>query len=408
MTRALLVCPEPLGHGQPAGIGIRFIEIAKALLADGHQVTFLSRDAGGVEGCICDRITPQALQQYSEANDMAILQGHVANDYFAHARPIPTVVDLYDPYIVENLHYHATRGPEVFTHDHATMVTSLARGDLFLCASEAQRFFYLGMLLAVGRVNPVAFASDANFDELLRIAPFGVQPQRPMAKRDTKAPAILFGGIYDWYDPILAIEAVIRLRTMRPGTVLVFNSHPNPDLTPQSASTRAIRHAAKRNCAEFVRFVPWVAYGDRGAFFDEFALALLTFPQSIETALAMRTRVYDYLWGGLPIATSSAPGTDEIVLRYGAGIVVKSEHPDDYADALMRLLAPATYESAVGGTQQFVAEHQWSRTLTPLLEFVRSPKFYPNKQIFSTERTAVPQSQGSIVDKIMKRFGARS
>jgi glycosyltransferase involved in cell wall biosynthesis len=407
LTRVLLVCPEPLGHGQPAGIGIRFLEMAKALRADGHTVTLLSRDGGGVDGCICGNITPQSLQRNSDDNDVAVLQGHVANDYFAHARPIPTVVDLYDPFIVENLHYHATRGPEVFTHDHATIVNSLARGDLFLCASEAQRLFYLGVLMAVGRVNPVAFASDSNFDQLLRIAPFGVQPPRDLAKRDTKAPAILFGGIYDWYDPILAIEAVIRLRTMRPGAVLVFNSHPNPDLTPQSASTRAIRHAAQRHCHEFVRFVPWVAYGDRGAFFDEFALALLTFPQSIETALSMRTRVYDYLWGGLPIVTSSAPGTNEIVLRYGAGIVVPSEHPDDYADALMRLLPAASYETAVAGTQAFVGEHQWPRTLAPLLEFVRSPKIYPNKQIFSTERK-VPPPQGSIVDKIMKRFGAGS
>ena len=31
MTRALLVCPEPLGHKQPAGVGIRFLEMARVL-----------------------------------------------------------------------------------------------------------------------------------------------------------------------------------------------------------------------------------------------------------------------------------------------------------------------------------------------------------------------------------------
>ncbi len=406
MTRALLVCPEPLGHGQPAGIGIRFLEIAKALLADGHAVSLLSRDAGGVEGCVCAAITPNTLAQYSDQADVAIVQGHAANDFFAHARPIPTVVDLYDPFIIENMHYHASRGGEVFTHDHATLINSLARGDLFLCASEAQRFFYIGLLLAVGRVNPVAFASDANFESLLQIAPFGVQPARPLAKRDTESPAILFGGIYDWYDPILAIQAVTRLRTVRPGATLTFNTHPNPDLTPQSATGRAVRYV-DRQSAEFVHFVPWVAYGNRGAFFDEFALALLTFPRSVETALAMRTRVYDYLWGGIPIVTSSAPGTDEIVLRYGAGIVVRSEQPDDYADALIGLLDPASYDTAAAGTADFVAEHQWPRTLAPLLDFVRAPKFYPHKQLFATERNVLP-AQGSVVEKIMRRFGVRS
>jgi glycosyltransferase involved in cell wall biosynthesis len=407
LTRALLVCPEPLGHGQPAGIGIRFLEIAKALLADGHEVTLLSRDAGGVAGCVCAGISPQSLQQYSVNADVAVVQGHVANDFFAHARRVPTVIDLYDPFIIENLHYHGTRGPEVFTHDHTTLVSSLARGDLFLCASEAQRFFYLGLLLAVGRVNPVAFASDANFDELLRIAPFGVQSPRPLATRDLAAPAILFGGIYDWYDPILAIEAVIRLRETRPGATLTFNTHPNPQLTPQSAIAAAMHHVEHRNAGAFVRFLPWVAYDERGAFFADFALALLTFPRSVETALAMRTRVYDYLWGGLPIVTSSAPGTDEILQRYCAGTVVQSKDADDYAGAMAGLLDAGAYETAVTGTQQFVLDHQWPRTLAPLLEFVRAPKFYANKQMFSVERkVAGPQS--SIVEKLMRRFGARS
>jgi len=95
---------------------------------------------------------------------------------FAHGKAIPTVIDLYDPFIVENLHYYPARGAEVFTHDHATLVQSLLRGDLFLCASEAQRLFYLGALLAVGRVNPIAFENDPHFDRLIRIAPFGVPP----------------------------------------------------------------------------------------------------------------------------------------------------------------------------------------------------------------------------------------
>ena len=407
MTRALLVCPEPLGHGQPAGIGIRFLEMTKVLLADGHSVTLLSRDAGPVEGCVCAAITPQTLEGHSSQADVAIVQGHAGNDFFAHARPIPTVVDLYDPFIIENLHYHAARGSEVFTHDHATLMLSLTRGDLFLCASEAQRFFYLGLLLAVGRLNPVAFASDANFEGLLRLAPFGVQPPRPLATRNTQSPAILFGGIYDWYDPILAIQAITRLRARRPGATLTFNTHPNPHLTPQSATTRAMGYVARQGAEMFVRFAPWVAYGERGAFFDQFALALLTFPQSVESALAMRTRVYDYLWGGLPVVTSSAPGTDEIVLRYGAGKVVESEHSEDFADALLELLDPAAYVTASAGTTEFATQHQWPQTLAPLLEFVRAPKLYPNKQIFATEQT-VPPAQSSVVEKLMRRFGVRS
>src|ERR1044072_4825054 len=143
MSRVMLVCPEPLGRSQPAGIGIRFLEMRNVLAADGHDVTLLSAP-----------VTPEQLRHPSANADVGLVQGHIANDFFAHARAIPTAVDLYDPYIVENLHYDDER---IFAHDHGTFLTSLLRGDLFLCASEAQRVFYLGAMLAAGRGGPGTF-----------------------------------------------------------------------------------------------------------------------------------------------------------------------------------------------------------------------------------------------------------
>jgi glycosyltransferase involved in cell wall biosynthesis len=383
MTRALLVCPEPLGHKQPAGIGIRFLEMARVLRADGHEVTLLSPDAGA--------ITPETLRELTAAHDVAVVQGHIANELFAHGHPIPTVVDLYDPFIIENLHYFASRGAEVFHHDHATLEQSLLRGDFFLCASDAQRLFYLGALLAVGRLNPVAFEADPHLDSLIAVAPFGVPPPRALAPRDLDAPRVLFGGIYDWYDPVLAIEAVAIARERIPKITLTFNAHPNPALTPQGKAAEAREHV-RRKSYDFVHFEPWTPYEERADYYDRFSLALLTFPQSVETDLSMRTRVYDYLWGGLPILTSSAPGTDGILARYGAGIVVHGESAQDFAEALIRALA----SDLSGGAQRFAEEHQWSRTLAPLVEFVRAPRFEQNPR--APERP-------SILSRIKRRIG---
>ncbi|MEA2489204.1 MAG: hypothetical protein QOH21_996, partial [Acidobacteriota bacterium] len=355
MSRVLLVCPEPLGHGQPAGIGIRFTEIARVLLADGHAATILSPDGGTIEGCGAATITPQSLLDGSTAHDVAIVQGHVANDFFAHARPIPTVIDLYDPFIVENLHYYTQRGPEVFNHDHATLMQSLVRGDLFLCASEAQRLFWLGMLLAIGRLNPIVFAQDPHLDSLVRIAPFGVQSLRTPVVHDLDAPAVLFGGIYDWYDPLVAIDAVAIARKSIPGLTLTFTRHPNPDITPQGKTAEAMQYVKTKGYGAFVRFEPWAPYGARAEFFERFALALLTFRQSLETDLSMRTRIYDYLWCGLPIVTSSAPGTDEVLTRYGAGSVVASDAAADFAAELVAILRDRERHAAmVHGARAFV------------------------------------------------------
>ena len=385
--RVMLVCPEPLGHGQPAGIGIRFLEIERVLRGDGHEVTLLSRDNGAFDA--------QTLLRVSGESDVAVVQGHVANDFFAHARPIPTVVDLYDPFLIENLHYFATRGGEVYAHDHATLMHSLARGDFFLCASEAQRHFYLGALVAVGRVNPLKFASDPTLQSLIAIAPFGVPAPRESTHDDA---AVLFGGIYDWYDPIAAIEAVTLARASAPAMTLTFTTHPNPELTPQGKTAAAMKHAKG---LDFVRFEPWVEYAQRGAFYDRFAVALLTFPQSIETDLSMRTRVYDYLWGGLPIVTSSAPGTDELLERYGAGLIVGGRTPDTpqaFADALLEALRNA--DRLRDGARRFTADHQWPRVLQPLVDFVRAPRVDAEKEM--------PERPPSILDRIRRRIGGRA
>jgi glycosyltransferase involved in cell wall biosynthesis len=415
MTRALLVSPEPLGHGQPAGIGIRFLEMAKVLLADGHEVTLLSRDAGAVAGCRVDAITPETLQRYSAEADVAVVQGHAANDLFSHASAIPTVVDLYDPFIIENLHYYETRGAEVFTHDHATLMQSLQRGDLFLCASAAQRLFYLGALLAAGRVNPIAFENDPHLDALIRIAPFGVPPGSAGVSpavddaRESKAgetpalPAVLFGGIYDWYEPLLAIEAVAIARESLPDLTLTFTTHPNPSLTPQGKLADAIAYV-KRNGYDFVRFEPWVAYEERAAFYRRFGAALLTFPQSIETDLSMRTRVYDYLWGGLPIVTSSAPGTDELLTKYGAGAIVRSTSATDFAEALVHTLSDTRMPD---GARRFADDHQWQRTLQPLVDFVRAPRIDPHKDAFAATMHVAEHAQ-SFFDRIKRRIGGSS
>jgi len=400
MTRALLVCPEPLGHRQPAGIGIRFLEMAKVLIADGHEVTLLSRDAGGADGCRADAITPESLQRCTSEAEVAVVQGHVANDLFAHGAPIPTVVDLYDPFIVENLHYYPSRGAEVFTHDHATLMQSLLRGDLFLCASEAQRLFYLGLLLATGRVNPMAFETDPHFDALIRIAPFGVPESAGISP--AKSREILFGGIYDWYDPILAIDAVAIARKSLPDVTLTFTTHPNPSLTPQGKLAEAIDYV-KRNGYDFVRFEPWVAYDQRAAFYGRFGAALLTFPQSIETDLSMRTRVYDYLWGALPIVTSSAPGTDELLTRYDAGVIVHSASPQDFASALANVLGN---EQMRAGAMRFTEEHQWTHTLQPLVDFVRAPRIDPHKEAFAATMQ-VPEQSRSLLDRTVSRIRRR-
>lgn len=390
MTTVLLVCPEPLGHRQPAGIGIRFLEMARVLRNGGHSVVLLSPDGADIEGCQTAVISPQSLRDGSARAGVAVVQGHVANELWAHAEPIPTVVDLYDPFVIENFHYYQSRGTEVFTHDHATLISSLRRGDLFLCASSAQRLFYLGMLLAVGRLNPLTFESDGTLQSLLRVVPFGVPPALSITRPGGNPPAVLFGGIYDWYDPLLAIEAVALARREIPGLTLTFTTHPNPEITPQGRTAAAMSHVKERGFDGFVRFEPWVPYEKRADFYARFTLALMTFPPSLETDLSMRTRIYDFLWAGLPVITTSAPGTDELIARYHAGEVVMEASPATIAAAIVRTIPER--ETTRLMLSHFVREHQWEITLAPLLDFVRAPHCDRAKDLFAPKASTSSRS----------------
>jgi glycosyltransferase involved in cell wall biosynthesis len=404
VSRVLLVCPEPLGHQNPAGVGIRFLEFARVLRGAGHEVAVLSLDGGAVEGCITETTNPEALNKFSAGAEVVVVQGHVVNDVLAHGVERPLVVDLYDPFIIDNFHYAVERGAEVYEHDYATLARSLEAGDFFLCASEAQRIFYLGALLAAGRYDGVMFDRDPSLRSLIDIVPFGVEPPRERKHPSNAPPRLLFGGIYDWYDPLVAMEAVAIARESVPALTLTFTRHPNPELTPQGAAARAIDHAASRGY-DFVHFEPWVSYARRGEFYDRFAAALVTFPQSLETDLSMRTRVFDYLWGGLPVIASSAPGTDAVLQRYGAGRIMRSSAPAEVAAEIVHFLThEETYRRCSEGAAAFVRDHQWSSLLEPLVTFCSNPSKAPAAGAGQT----MLRPRRSLIERLRHRIGGAS
>jgi glycosyltransferase involved in cell wall biosynthesis len=107
----------------------------------------------------------------------------------------------------------------------------------------------------------------------------------------------------------------------------------------------------------------------------------------------------------LPIVTSSAPGTDEILTRYGAGEIVRSQSTAEFAAALVRVLRDSTRMRE--GARRFVDEHQWSLALQPLADFVRAPHFDSQKEAFAAAMQ-VPERSRSFFTRIKRRIGGSS
>jgi hypothetical protein len=59
------------------------------------------------------------------------------------------------------------------------------------------------------------------------------------------------------------------------------------------------------------------------------------------------------------------------------------------------------------GARRFAGEHQWTRTLQPLVDFVRAPRVDPRKDAFAAT-LHVPEQPRSFLDRIKRRIGGSS
>lgn len=393
MRRVALVSSEPI---RPAmgGIGVRYLELARRLPAAGFDVRLLSPGAPeeaaacGLDPAAVETLRPGALAAQLADRDVVVAQGQRANDVLLETAHLPVVIDLYDPWLVENFHYFRSLGLDPWRNDHATWVLQLSRGDYFLCSSLEQRLFYLGFLTALGRVQPELAAADPELERLIGIVPFGLDaetaPRRPLL--EPKRPGerrLLFGGLYDWYDPWITLEALERLG--EPGVTLLLVRNPNPEATPQRLFTEVEQWCRKRGWwGERVRVLDWVPAARRHDLLAEVDALVATHRPGLETDLAMRTRFLDALGAGCP-AVSTAGGTiARLLTERGAGWVVAPGDGAALATALAEILAggPPVTERVRRG-RALAEEFGWERVLAPLVAFLADPRIDSAKERFA-------------------------
>jgi glycosyltransferase involved in cell wall biosynthesis len=116
-------------------------------------------------------------------------------------------------------------------------------GDFYICASERQRDFWIGMLAALNRVNPYSYNQDPDLRKLIDVVPFGLPGNKPVqTKKVLKGiidgiknddfVIIWGGGIYNWFDPLTLIKAMAQVGKKRNDIKLFFMGikHPDPQV----------------------------------------------------------------------------------------------------------------------------------------------------------------------------------
>ncbi|MGH9368823.1 MAG: hypothetical protein ACRD3M_14250 [Thermoanaerobaculia bacterium] len=380
MKRVAVLAPEPI-RPRMAGMGIRALELARALSTE-FDVRLLvpnsAEEALRAAGGVPVASVAAGLAEAAGSVEAAVVSGHAAAAWYRELPAVPVATDLYDPFPIENLHYAAQLGEEPARHDRATLSLALARSDSILCASPDQRLFYAGALYAAGRIGTRNFPADPSLERLLAVVPFGV-PEEPASGDRARGRAaagvpeegtmLLFGGIYDWYepDPLLAAWPLVRERV--PDACLLFLENPNPETTPQRAWARARERAQVLDpSGRVIVFSPWLPYEKRADLYAASDLAVSVCREGLETDLAFRTRLLDAAWGGVPSVSVGGGALARELEEAGAGRRVGRD-PRALAETIAEMLRQA--DRAREAARRFAAGRTWRRVSEPLLRWCR-------------------------------------
>ena len=395
--RFVVLCANDVVGERMAGTAIRAWELARALGAHVPTVLASPKPVGRSDAAVevLEFGDPSELLTLVDQADAVLVFGFdlVRYPFLKHTRAL-VVVDLYDPWIFGSLEqYDAMTRDEAEgakAHEIGTLNELLDVGDYFICASERQRDFWLGMLASRGRLDKASHELDPHLRKLIDVVPFGC-PVEPPVRRvealrggaypgiDAESKVILWGGgTWDWFDPIGVVNAFVRVQKEIPDARLFFMGLELEGRgVPEMPTTqRLIDHidSLGLRARNLVVLGPWLAYDDRGAYLLEADVGVVAAKAMAESRLAWRTRALDHFWAGLPTITTAGDVLSDLVHDAGAGIRIPANDEDALVDALRGLLGDDARRAECARNAAALADRfRWPDVVAPLAALADEP-----------------------------------
>ncbi|HAJ35010.1 MAG TPA: hypothetical protein DCL15_04895 [Chloroflexi bacterium] len=407
--RVLFISQDVIGRSM-AGPGIRTYHLSGILARHMPTVVAVPNSnvddipPNGAEFVHFDLNHQESLAPLVHRSSVCIAQGDITNLYQElGTTSAALVIDGYTPHLAEYLATWQHRPLAEQVSGWQQRLQMLHRqysvGDFFLCASERQRDWWLGLLEAHGRVNPATLCDDPSLRRLIDVVPYGLH-NKPIQHTDNvirnvwpgigEDDKVLLwgGGLWPWLDPLTAIQAVANLWIQRQDVRLIFpgTRHPNPLVETMPTHTAAARQLADDLglTDKAIFFGDWIAYEDWDNVLLESDIALSLHFDTLETRLAFRTRILDYIRAGLPSIVSAGDATAEIIAQRNLGIVTPIADVVAVTRALATLLdAPRSLYTANFAAAR--AQLTWEVAAEPLVRFCLNPRHAPDKSIMGAQ-----------------------
>lgn len=356
----------------------------------------------------------QDLRNLVESCDVVITLGVVLFFYpFLGELGKPLVIDLYNPFLLEDLQREAESDwlKRITSHENflEALRIQLHAGDFFVCASEKQRDYWLGVLSAIGRVNPYTYQQDPTLRRLIDVAPFGLPEEAPQHTHlvlkgvyktiaATDRVVLWGGGIWNWLDAPTLIKAMPLILQRRTDVKLFFMGvkRPNRKVARMKSVDEAIALSKALGLYDrYVFFNDWVPYDERQNYLLEADLGVSLHLEHIETRFSFRTRLLDYLWAGLPIVSTAGDVMSETLAGQNLAYLVMPGDVDGVAQTILRLLDnPSLRTDHAAHFRQVATHYYWATAARPLVEFCAAPYPAPDK-VYLAHKLFSGQAQGS-------------
>lgn len=413
-----------------SGTGIRYFEISRVLskhfevsLGHCYQDTMTSEP---FEVFSWNQNDPMAALERSREADVVLVHGFVL-EKLPGLRMVPgrLVVDVYCPFVFENLELHRDRGLSlderdgIHENDLRVLNEELAVGDHFLCSTERQRDWILGTLTSLGRLRPGPSQGSSDPADFVSLVPFGLSDERPPAATDRVLKGVWpgvgpddfvllwGGGIWSWLDPLSVIRGMKIVSRSRPDIKLVFlSTRTAEDIVDMPIQKRTLKLADDLGLiGESVIFNDrtYIDYVNRAAYFVEADIGVCAHSKSLESHFAFRTRVLDYLSFGMPMITSRGEFFGDYVERHRLGRVVDIGDWEGWARAILELANDADeLASCRARVMEQRKEFTWERVVEPLVEYCRGDQrpFVGHRAVARMSRSAEIGTDGEFEDEV--------
>jgi glycosyltransferase involved in cell wall biosynthesis len=409
VKRILLVSNDEVGP-QMAGPGIRYYQFAEQL-SKSFEVTLVvptqpSQPLGDYEVLEAASWRGRRFRELASRHDVVVAQTLRSWTMKTLARAdVRVMYDLYDPFLIGNLAFHAGEGLSpreryvAFRAPTVLQQIALLTGDAFICASERQRDFWLGMLGALGRIEPSVSDVDPSLRDLIDVVPFGLEAEPPVATAPAlkgvvpgigPADKVLLwgGGVWNWFDPLTPIRAVHVLSKRRDDVKLFFLGvkHPNPGVHQMAMVSRAVELAKELDLYDrFVFFnFGWVPYAERANYLLDADIGVSSHPDTVESHFSFRTRLLDYFWAGLPTISTKGDVLSDLVQEEMLGRAVGFEDVQGWTAAVEELVDDPDELARLRRNVEKVRGHfAWPRVVEPLARLASLPggDFKPGRNV---------------------------